>query len=553
MRIQTLALRMSLLCLLTILSMSFSYDVTVNWNVVYQRIAGIGAGTDDSNDANPDVMELPEPARTQALDLLFDTTKGIGMSIVRLAVPFSLWPQGGTFNIAGWGNHAAMCLEAMKRGVNYFWGAPWTPPFWMKTVQTKADGSLDPAHYQDFADYLSHCVRDMKSQYNVEIKGISIQNEPNFNPSYGGCLYSPQQLDAFAKVLGATFDRDGVTAKIVLADVNLPDGFVPMCDAVINDANAIKYVGPCAFHVYNGSWPLASEFTNIHAKGKEVWETETSTDPWSGFGDTTMAQAVNFIRQLHDCMTIAKTSAWHYFEMCGQGNPPMRQVGSTFKATKLLYGIGNYSKFIRPGWYMIGIPFNTSDNVVSLSAYRDSVSGRFAIVAQNFSGSNTPGTITFTFTGFKATSVTPWLTDAGVNNLAKQTDIACVNGTSFTATIAPQSIVTYTGKNIAPSAALSAPNFTIPSSSGIKAVHGSKGAAIEIVVTRSGIAAISLIDRQGRTVRTVTREIAAAGHYSMDLDGCAGAGGTLSAGSYLCRVRMSDGRYQQAPVVIMGR
>jgi hypothetical protein len=97
------------------------------------------------------------------------------------------------------------------------------------------------------------------------------------------------------------------------------------------------------------------------------------------------------------------------------------------------------------------------------------------------------------------------------------------------------------------------PNLASPSAIGIKIVYGTRGPGLEIWVPKSGTMVATMIDRQGRTVRTLTHEAVAPGRYVMDLGSCDGNGRALSAGSYLCSLRTSEGQRLQAPVVIMGR
>jgi glucuronoarabinoxylan endo-1,4-beta-xylanase len=431
--------------LLVLIALSFApalhaYDATVNWNDVRQRITGFGAGTGDANAQTAAVMSLAEPARTQALDLLFDSTRGIGLTMIRLGLLYTLQAEGGSFSITNCASHAALCQEAQKRGAYYFWSAPWTPPFWMKTVQTRGGGSLAPEHYQDFANYLSRYVRDFKSTYNIDIKGISVQNEPHFNPDYGGCFYSGTNIHDFVKNnLGPTFVRDNVKAAIIIPETNF--GQENFATYSLTDTGASKYIGVCAYHVYEGARP-APEPTAVQL-GMEVWESETSCDPWSGFGDLTMNQAIFFGAQIHRCMAVAQTNAWHYFELSGGGNPPIRISGGQYQVAKLLYTIGNYSRFVRPGWRMIGATGYAPDSLyIGATAYRDPATNKFAIVVVNWDDLASHD-ISFTFDGFRANSVTPWLTDDS-HELAQQSSLA-ITGGLFSATLPPKSLATYTG------------------------------------------------------------------------------------------------------------
>jgi len=431
-----------------------AFDVTVRWNELLQRISGFGAGTACptcagggaafyDNDAMH-IYSLSEPARTDLLDLLFDTTKGIGLSNFRMGESWMLEDPDGTWHWArGSGEQQEIWVakEAQKRNPNIkFWSAPWTPPLWMKTVQTMGGGSLQTQYYQRYADYKSRLIRDMRDKEGINLVASSVQNEPHFNPNYGGCYYSGANLRDFVKNnLGPTFVRDGVAAKIMIAETNWNQP--AWVDVSMADSIARDYVGIAGFHTYETDvlpYPKAAQY------GKEVWMTEASGAPWGGIGDLTMTQAMPYVQQLHKCMSVARTNAWVYYEFAGGGNPPVRLNGGSYLVAKLLYCLGNYSKFVKLGWRMIGATNYAPDSLfVGTTAYRDSTSGKFAIIATNWDKIG-PHDISFTLQGFRTAKVTPWLTDDNAHSISQQADIP-VTGGLFTATLPALSITTFTG------------------------------------------------------------------------------------------------------------
>src|SRR5208283_5642558 len=78
----------------------------------------------------------------------------------------------------------------------------------------------------------------------------------------------------------------------------------------------------------------------------------------------------------------------------------------------------------------------------SVSAYKNTNSGDFAIVAIN--SSSAVVTQIFDLTNFTANSVTPWIT-SGTLSLANQTPVA-VSNSSFTFALPPLSVVTFVGR-----------------------------------------------------------------------------------------------------------
>ena len=107
------------------------------------------------------------------------------------------------------------------------------------------------------------------------------------------------------------------------------------------------------------------------------------------------------------------------------------------RLTKRLFTVGNYSKFVRPGFMVVGV--SGSPAGVSVSAYKHPTTGAFVIVAINQNGSDTPATLTLN--GLTADSVTPWVTSNSLN-LAQQSPVAIAND-RFTATLPASSVTSF--------------------------------------------------------------------------------------------------------------
>jgi glucuronoarabinoxylan endo-1,4-beta-xylanase len=107
--------------------------------------------------------------------------------------------------------------------------------------------------------------------------------------------------------------------------------------------------------------------------------------------------------------------------------------------TKRFYTMGNFSKFVRPGWTRIDASGGASANI-SASAYRNPASGDFALVVINDSGGDLP--FAATLTGMHADTVTPWVTSAALN-LQAQAPIA-VTANRFSTTIS-YGVTTFVG------------------------------------------------------------------------------------------------------------
>jgi O-glycosyl hydrolase len=114
--------------------------------------------------------------------------------------------------------------------------------------------------------------------------------------------------------------------------------------------------------------------------------------------------------------------------------------GSTTSPPKRVYAMGNFSKFVRPGYIRVGI--SGAPSSVQMVAFYNS-DGTVAIVALN-SGSSAVNAAFFVAGSCWPSTVTPYVTSAS-SNLAAGTAIT-VSGGRFSGSLEAQSITTFVGK-----------------------------------------------------------------------------------------------------------
>jgi len=395
-----------------------TYNTSVRWNDVRQRITGFGAATAWQGNA---IMSKG----ATVLNQLFDTTTGAGLSMIRGQVPGNA------------GDYQVM-QEAKKRGVKIFWSAPWKPPSQYVSSDNNAGNPLLPQYYQDYANYLSNFVTTYKNQYGIDLMGISVQNEPHFNAPWDHCVYTGAQIRDFIKNnLGPTFARDGQKATIIMPESNWDQR--GWADPTLADTAALKYVGVVALHFYQDN-KATTPYPAVKLRNKELWESECSN---MGGNDMGMNGAMDWVKVLHGLLTQAEVNAYHYWWLYSSGGSGEGLIYSS-GPSKRLWTLGNWSRFVRPGWRMIGnSSYYSPDSLVGISTFRDTSSGKFAIVAVSFSYLGQNSDLRFNFSGFKANNVTPYVTDA-TNDLSAKNPIA-VESATFSASIPPASVTTFVG------------------------------------------------------------------------------------------------------------
>ena len=351
------------------------------------------------------------------------TSSGVGLSLLRVQIQ-----TDGTYP------DLATMQKAQDRGVK-IWGTPWSPAASMKSNgNTNNGGSLLASDYQAYANYLSSYVLGLKNSYGISLYALSIQNEPDYTATWSSCIWTGQQFhDFLGNNLLPTFAKNGVTTKIIMPEES---GWkFDLATTTLNDPVTAAGVSIIAGHNYDGA--AAAAYPLGQNQGKGLWETEVSS--FETF-DPSITNGLIWAQKINDWMTIANANAWHYWWLIDGNGDNEALIGPSGQTTKRLYVMGNYSKFVRPGYYRIGTTASPVGGV-SVSAYKDPSTGKFVIVAINHNA--VAETLNFTLNGFTANSVAPWVTSASLN-LAQQPNIT-VGGSVFAATLPAASVTTFVG------------------------------------------------------------------------------------------------------------
>jgi glucuronoarabinoxylan endo-1,4-beta-xylanase len=405
---------------------------TVDWNDVHQRIDGFGASSawrTTWTNHEADMFFSTNSGTAVSKNGTNFSFNGIALSLLRSRIN----PTGGT-------DESSIMQMAQARGAKV-WSTPWTPP-----PQYKDSGVLDGGNYLGgaannlaYARYLANYVVQMKSTYGVNICAISIQNEPDSNhPDPGGyesCLWTAQQIHDFVTNLYPVLIASNVAStKIIIPESENWAAHTNLYTTAMNDMNVAPMVSIIANHNYDG---MNGTTAAIPTYGKALWETEVSLLSGS---DSSITNAVYYAQRIHSFLTIAQVNAWHYWWLeagNSTGNESLTDVN--FVPAKRMYALGNFSRFVRPDFYRIGVVNNSS---AQISAYKGA-SGAFAIVAINGGGTDINQTFILTNCAVGG-SVTPWMTTSNLS-LVNQTAVA-VAGSSFTCDLPAMSIVTFVGQ-----------------------------------------------------------------------------------------------------------
>ncbi|MGA2085453.1 MAG: cellulose binding domain-containing protein [Terracidiphilus sp.] len=415
----------------------------ITFGTTYQTIRGFGTST----------AWQPVLNSTQANNL-FGTGPGqVGFTILRSRIDPSSTSGG-----SNWATERSNAQQAQSINSQVIvFATPWTPPAAWKSNGSTIGGTLNTSEYGAFANYLNAFVAYEKAG-GVNLYAISVQNEPDFLPgTYESCSYSGAQMDAFIAQEGGT-----ITTKLMMPE---SDSFnLNESDPTLNDSNAVGHVSIVAGHTY-GVAPFY--YTNAKNKGKDVWMTETTYNNANGAAQPSISDAIAAAVLYHQSMAVAQYNAYVYWwtPLLLNGNSPNLDA----------YALGQYSKFVRPGYVMTGANNNPTSGIY-VTSYKGN--NNYVIVAVNSNGGSS--SIDFNISGATLTSVTPYQTSAS-NQLAELGAVS-VSNDSFTYSLPGQSITTFVGTG-----STGTPTFTLaPSASTLSVTQGSSATDTITVTDENG-------------------------------------------------------------------
>jgi O-glycosyl hydrolase len=163
--------------------------------------------------------------------------------------------------------------------------------------------------------------------------------------------------------------------------------------------------------------------------------------------DPGIKSGLRVAKLIHDALTIASVNAWHYWwvypsSVAGNGALWDKTTG---QPTKRLYVLGNFSKFVRPGFLRVGTAAGAAPPAgVLLTAYRHPTDGTLVITAIN--ANVAPTDLSIFVTGASPCALTPWITSQS-DDLAPHAALP-LTGSRLAITLDAQSVTTFVGGQV---------------------------------------------------------------------------------------------------------
>lgn len=355
---------------------------------------------------------------------------------------------------------------AKQRGVSQFLGFAITAPAFMTknglafNKGREETFNLNPDKYEAYADFLAQVIIGIKKNTGVTFNYLSPFNEPEWDwrgNSQEGTPALNAELAREVRLLDKRLTDHKLNTQIIVTESGQLDYLYksgtnkPGRDNQIEEffnASSPNYVGNLthipkliAGHAY---WTL-NPVSEMIEKRKELhqvltknnlnyWQTEVCLmekvqDIGEGHGrDLTMKTALFFARLIHHDMVISNASAWHWWLGITYSDykdgliyvfPNKDKSDGSFTDSKLLWALGNFSRFVRPGAVRVDVTgLNTNDpDRLMISAYQINQEKQLVAIAVNYDTS--PKKIKLEVPGLSIKKAVPYITsDNPDDNLA---------------------------------------------------------------------------------------------------------------------------------------
>ena len=420
-------------------------------------------------------------------DLLFSTTSGIGLSCWRFNIGGGIDTTISdplrtveTFEVAqnqyDWNRQAEerwFLAAAKVRGVPQFLAFVNSPPARMTrnghtycpndSGTTNLIGGYEGQYAKYLVDILKHFRDNPNLSQRINFNYISPVNEPQWSWSGNGQegnRASNADIKSWIQALDTELINQGVSTHIAaLESGNIPDmysGSRDFVDSFAGDSAVNSKMGNIiSYHSYwsdNPSTQLIQHRQLLANKmaqypGWKAWMTEYCILGDTGPGrDLTMNTALNVARVIHYDLSVANASAWQWWLAMSSydykdGLIYVDLNNQTYAASKTLWALGNYSRFIRPGAQRIDFTGDNSNvNGLLVSAYRDDTTKKFMTVYVNQNTTSVEVQPNFlNTTGYQSDYMTPYVTSDIVGDNLKQYSPFLI-GSNYT--VPPRAVVT---------------------------------------------------------------------------------------------------------------
>jgi len=361
----------------------------------------------------------PEEKKNTMADWLFsmDTLpngnpKGIGLSMWRFNIGAGSAEQGRESGIRDpWRRAAELTSDspravaqkwfikaAKERGVQQFLGFFNSPPVRLtrngKAFAVGGKSNIDSSNYRSFAQYAWDAIRNVEQSAGIAVNFISPVNEPQWDWSDGGQEgnpYNNTEMAGIVRSFDSLFQEKKLATKILVTESGsykylLRHDDKPGRGDQIHDffrPTSVNYIGnlpsvakTIAGHSYFTTSPYPQAIAlrnNIRNRidsipNLELWQSEycilgdNAGEINGNKKDLGMDAALYLAKVIHADLVEANAAAWQWWTAISAYNYKdgliyidKNATDGNFSDSKMLWALGNYSRFIRPGMKRIAV------------------------------------------------------------------------------------------------------------------------------------------------------------------------------------------------------
>ena len=362
--------------------------------------------------------------------------------------------------------------------------------------------NIKPGFLPRYADFLVETIDNLQRNEGVTFDYLSPINEPQYewmpgNDGIAGQEGTPatnQEMYEITKLLSDRLKAKSLNTEVVLGEAAQLSYLFQNVNAEDRDDQINAFFGntptnigslpnvkrAISGHSYFSTWPLNSMLNNRISLSNRLrqfgnlnyWQTEfcilefpgTNEIPGGG-GETRdlgIKSALYIARVIHNDIAVANASSWQWWTalsrfdfkdgliylddgtnngltVSGGARADYCRNDGFYRDSKMLWALGNYSLFVRPGMVRVQIPdqnASAASTDVMLTAYKDTANKKLVIVAVNYGDSPRLYKLKLSSV-LKNDELTPYVTSEN-SNLKKGNN---VKSNKFE--IPPRSIVTY--------------------------------------------------------------------------------------------------------------
>ncbi|PMD90391.1 secretion protein [Siphonobacter sp. BAB-5405] len=352
----------------TVQAQSRTATVKVNKDQKYQKITGFGGFVNSPQFGYNHMTEAE-------IRKMWGAGSEAGYNIMRIYIPI------GKDN---WGQALATAQLAQSLNIKIF-ASPWSMPAEWKTYNTiasryqDANGAwqpvyLKPEHYADYANYLNDFVTYLREN-GVELEAIALQNEPDYQVDYAGCIWTPDQMTTFLKN-----HRNVIKCKVLAPEtVGITNNYA----SAFANAEVLPHFDIFAGHQYGG---IQSGLLNVQAQGKEVWMTEYLIN-WNTNGVSRdfnwSIDGFSFANDLNQAL-LSNVNAWIHYATKRYYGPLGDGIFGTTTGVMTKRGniLSHYAKYVT-GYTRIQNSWNDNTNELRGSSYLSETGDKIVVQVIN--------------------------------------------------------------------------------------------------------------------------------------------------------------------------